>query len=118
MYRVIRVGEQDIPMKANAATPIRYRQVFGKNLLPFFIGKASDEDAAEMIGELAYIMSASANGTDMTKLSYDGYVEWLEGFDPMDFVDANTVTALVNLYQGNEESQTEVKKSPDQPSGK
>lgn len=117
MYRVIKVGEKEVPMKANAATPIRYRQVFNKNLLPYFMGKATDEDAAEMIGELAYIMSSSATGADMTKLSLEGYVEWLEGFDSMDFVNTDTVTAIINLYQGNEETHADLKKNPDQPSG-
>lgn len=118
MYKVIKIGGKDIPMQANAATPVRYRQVFGKNLLPYFMGKASDEDAAEMIGELAYIMALDASGADMTKLSYDGYVEWLEGFAPLDFVEADAITALVNLYQGNEESLSDLKKNPDQQNGK
>lgn len=116
MYGVIKIGGRDIPMKANAATPIRYRQVFGKNLLPYFMGKATDEDAAEMVGELAYIMAASASGADMTKLSLDGYVEWLEGFDPMDFVSGDTVEALIRLYQGNEEGYSDLKKNQDQQS--
>lgn len=118
MYGVIKIGGKNIPMKANAATPVRYRQVFGKNLLPYFMGKASDEDAAEMVGELAYIMAQSAAGADMTKLSVDGYVEWLEEFDALDFVDGDTVAALIALYQGNETSLTELKKRADQQSGK
>lgn len=117
MYKKIKVGDKDVPMKTNAATPIRYRQVFNKNLLPYFMGKASDEDAAEMIGELAYIMAMSASDADMTKLSLEGYVEWLEGFDSMDFVNTNTVTEIINLYQGNEESHAELKKNTDQQSG-
>ncbi len=109
MYRVIKVGDKEVPMKANAATPIRYRQVFGKNLLPYFMGKATDEDVAEMLGELSYIMAKSAEGADMMKLSLDGYVEWLEGFAPLDFVDEKTVTAIIGLYQGNEDSHVELR---------
>lgn len=118
MYREIKIGDKKVPMKANAATPIRYRQVFGKNLLPYFMGKATDEDAAEMVGELAYIMAMSGSGADMTKLSLDGYVEWLEGFDSMDFVNPDTVQALISLYQGNEVSLEDLKKNLDQPSEK
>lgn len=118
MHRVIKIGNKDIPMTANAATPIRYRQLFHKNLLPYFMGEKSDEDAAEMVGELAYIMASSAAGSDMNKLSFDGYLEWLEGFNPLDFVAHETVTAIVDLYQSNETTQTESKKNPDQPSDK
>lgn len=114
MFKVIKVGNKEVPMNANAATPIRYRQVFKKNLLPYFMGKATDEDAAEMVGELAYIMAASAANEDMDRLSFEGYVKWLEGFAPLDFVDNTTVTAIIDLYQGNEEGYAELKKSPDQ----
>ena len=118
MYGVIKVGERDIPMLATAATPIRYRQVFKKNLLPYFMGKASDEDAAEMVGELAYIMAASASGEGSMKISEEGYLSWLEGFDPLAFVDPNVVGAIINLYQGNAATHEEVKKNPGRPRGK
>ena len=118
MIRDIKVGNKIIAMRANAATPIRYRQVFKKNLLPFFMGKASDEEAAEMVGELAYIMARSASNASMAKLSYEDYLDWLDDFEPLDFVDNGTVTAIVELYQGNEEGLAELKKNPDQQSGK
>lgn len=116
MYGVIKVGERDIPMLATAATPIRYRQVFHKNLLPYFMGKATDEDAAEMVGELAYIMAAAADGSNQMKLSEEGYIKWLEGFDPLAFVDTRVVGEIIALYQGNSITHETVKKSQDQPS--
>ena len=118
MYGVIKIGAKEVPMNANAATPIRYRQVFEKNLLPYFMGKASDEDAAEMVGELAYIMARSAEGADMKALTKDDYMDWLEAFDPLDFVNNDTVTAIVDLYQSNGKTLTDLKKNPDQLNGK
>lgn len=118
MYGVIKIGEKDVPMLATAATPIKYRQVFQKNLLPYFMGKATDDEAAEMIGELAYIMAADADRRDSMKLSQDGYVKWLEGFDPLAFVDGNVVTAIIALYQGNSYTQATAKKNQSRPNEK
>ena len=115
-YGIIKIGEKDVPMLATAATPIKYRQVFQKNLLPYFMGKATDEDAAEMVGELAYIMAADADRRDTMKLSLDGYVKWLEEFDPLAFVDGGVVNAILALYQGNANSQAEAKKNQSRPS--
>lgn len=118
MYGVINIGGKDVAMNANAATPIRYRQVFGENILPYFMGKASEEDAAEMVGRLAYIMAKSADGTNMSTLNQEDYVNWLEGFGAIDFMDDMTVSAILDLYQKNGKTQTELKKNPDQPNDK
>ena len=118
MYGIIKIGEKEIPMLATAATPIKYRQVFQKNLLPYFMGKASDEDAAEMVGELAYVMAADADKQDTMKLSMDGYLAWLEGFDPLAFVDGAVVSEILALYQGNAASHADAKKNQNQPNGR
>jgi hypothetical protein len=115
-YAVIRIGAKDVPMMSNAATPIRYRQVFRKNLNSFFLGKMPEEESADLPGELAYIMAKSASGADMNKLSYDDYVDWLCGFEALDFSAA--VTPILNVYQNNLESSSEVKKNLDQPTEK
>ena len=36
MYREIKIGNGTFPMSANGATPIRYRMVFGKDLISEF----------------------------------------------------------------------------------
>ncbi len=117
-YGIIKIGEREVPMRATAATPIRYRQVFHKNLLPYFLGKADEDAMVEMVGELAYIMAKSAEGEDMTKLSEAGYVEWLEGFDALDLINVENATKIINFYQGSSETHETVKKSPDLLSGK
>lgn len=113
-YGIIKIGEKDVPMLATAATPIKYRQVFQKNLLPYFMGKATDEEAAEMVGELAYIMAADADRRDSMKLSLDGYVKWLEEFDALAFIDTSVVNGIIALYQGNANTLAESKKNQGQ----
>lgn len=118
MYKEIKVGEKLVPMLANAATPIRFRQVFGKNLLKYFIGEESNEEVAAMTGELAYIMAKAGEGADMNRLSIDDYISWLEGFDATDFVDPATVSEIIKLYQGNMDMGSRAKKNQGRPKGK
>lgn len=109
MYREITVGTQSIPMKATGATPIRYRSLFGEDLLSEFSNVESNSSLAiGTISQLAYVMAMSGAGADMTKLSKDGYVEWLDQFEPFDLTEA--AEAIVDLYIGNTKSTSEVKK--------
>lgn len=113
MYREIKIGEKSIPMLANGATPIRYRMVFGKDIMSEFnkvnedMGKATDS-----ISELAFIMSKAAEAQNehkaMTNLNMESFVSWLEQFEPLDLTLA--AEDIVNLYLGNEQTLSEVKK--------
>lgn len=119
-YAVVRIGGTDVPMRANAATPIRYKQVFHKNIMPLFTGTIPEDEAEEMLMELAYVMacSAAAPAPEPLNYTYEGFVLWLEGFDALDFFVEETVTAIRNVYAGNLVTASELKKSPDQLSEK
>lgn len=118
MYREIKVGDKQVPMLANAATPIRYRQVFGKNLLQYFTGEASNSEMAAVTGELAYILARAGEGADMNKLNIDDYIEWLEGFEAVAWIDPETVKQVVGLYLGNMDGLSSAKKNQGRPKGK
>lgn len=116
-YGIVKIGAVDVPMRANAATPIRYKQTFHKNIMPLFTGTLPEEEAEESLVELAYIMACSAAPAGgALNYTYDGFVAWLEGFDALDFFVDETVTAIRNVYAGNLVTGSEVKKNPDQPS--
>lgn len=113
MYREIKVGEMSIPMLANGATPIRYRMVFGKDLMSEFNQIQEDTGkASTSLSELAFIMAKAAEAFNekkaMTTLNQESYVEWLEQFEPLDLVLA--AEDIVNLYMGNGETLSEAKK--------
>ena len=113
MYGEIKVGGINVPMIANAATPLRYKQLFGKDLLTEFHGVEENEaKAVESIPELAFIMAMTAKSKDgkqdLSKLNLNLYMEWLEQFDPMDLPMASE--QIVNLYLGNTVTISEPKK--------
>lgn len=118
MFRTIKVGEKEVPMLANAATPIRYRQVFGKNLLSYFMGESSNSELAAVTGELAYIMARAGDGADMNRLNIDDYIEWLEGFEAAAWIDPEVVPQVVGLYLNNMDGLSSAKKNQGRPKGK
>ena len=113
MYREIKVGEKNIPMLANGATPLRYRMVFGKDIIAEFEHAESDSGrATSSISELAYIMTKAAEaqngGEAMSTLNMESYIDWLEQFEPLDL----TLSAdeIIDLYMGNGKTLSEGKK--------
>lgn len=110
MYREIKVGKESIPMKATAATPIRYRHVFMQDVITEFTKVQENYGLAiDTISKLAFIMAKTADPTaDLTALNMDAYISWLEQFEPFDIT--NAANDIVDLYLGNTEGLSEVKK--------
>ena len=105
-------GGKDVKLAANAATPFRYKQLFGGDLLKIFQQSAkSEEDSAilgDVVSQLAFIMNRQAEGADMNHLSMDDFFAWLEGFEAMDFVSAGE--EIVRTYLSSTQSSVEAKK--------
>ena len=114
MFRELKIGAQTVPMVANGATSIRYRMVFGKDIISEMQGAEADNSKViPAISELAFIMAMAAkaqNGeADMNLLNYDQYVTWLEAFGPMDLTMASD--DIIRLYMGNGETKSKSKKN-------
>lgn len=113
MYREIKIGDKTVPMLANGATPVRYRMVFGKDILSEF--QSADKDsgrAASSVTELAFIMNKAAEAQEnkavLSNLNQESFVEWLEQFEPLDITMASD--AIVDLYTSNGVGLSEAKK--------
>ena len=100
MFKTIRVGEKELDLSANAATPFRFKQVFKKDLLSTFSSEEkAEKEGFEAVSELAYIMAKHAEHADMNKLNEEDFINWLEGFEPMDFAEA--AEDILGVYMGN-----------------
>lgn len=109
MYREIKIGQASVPMSANGATPIRYRMVFGKDLISEFQKiEGNYAIAMDTISELAFIMAKAGEKADMDKLNQNAYVTWLEQFEPFDITNASE--EIIDLYMTNSQTASEVKK--------
>ena len=97
MYKTVIVDGKEMGLSANAATPFRYKQVFKSDLFAVLGNeKRAEEEGAEVVTKLAYIMHRQAEKADMGKLNEDDFIAWLEGFSAMAFV--NSAEEIVNAY--------------------
>ena len=97
MYKTIEIDGKKMEFAANAATPFRYKQVFKSDLFAVLGNeKRAEEEGAEVVTKLAYIMHNQAKKADMGKLNEDDFVTWLEGFSSMAFI--NSADEIINVY--------------------
>lgn len=109
MFGKIKIDGKDYEMNANAATPIRYKGVFHKDFLSV-MSEITDVNAPEVSNvssEIAFIMNMSAKKADMSMLSYDDYIAWLEEIEsPIAFVECapDILEFYTNTMDGSSES--------------
>lgn len=97
MFKKITIEGNEIEFAANAATPFRFKQVFKKDLFAILGNEQKAEtEGVEAVTQLAFIMAKQAEKADMNKLTEDGFIEWLEGFGPMAFV--NSAEDILAVY--------------------
>lgn len=102
MFKTMEIGGKELELVANAATPFRFKQVFHKDLFSVLGNEErAAEEGVETITQLAYIMTKQAEKADMNKLSEDGFIQWLEDFPPMAFVDS--AEEILNAYMDQTE---------------
>lgn len=100
-------GKRTVPMLANAATPIRFKQLFHTDVLSGIMTNDGDFDV-DVVSKLAYVMAKQAAKADMNTLSFDQYVEWLEDFDSTAFID--NAEAVFEVYYNSKKNSSKSKK--------
>ena len=105
-------GGKEVKLAANAATPFRFKQIFGQDLLKLFKKSSENEEEQMALGEvvtqMAFIMNNQAEGTNMNNLSMDDFYTWLEDYEAMDFVMASG--DIINYYMASSLPTVESKK--------
>ena len=97
MYKTVSIGGKELEFKATAATPFRFKTVFHRDLLQILGDQErAEKEGAEVVTQLAYIMNKQADGADMSKLNEDTFVDWLDGFGAMDFI--NSAEEILKVY--------------------
>lgn len=112
MQKTVKIGDNDVLMRSSAATAIRYRNTFHDDIMKELMAmdpEKMDAKVIEKIQKLGYIMARSAEHADMTALTEDDYLEWLEQFDTLDIMRASK--DILMMYLGNKLSSSELKKT-------
>ena len=108
---------------ANAATPLRYKMIFRKDLLTQFANAKSDDNEGKIrldidfLPELAFIMAQQAKAAEkkdvnLATLTLNDYVEWLEDFESFSF--EMKAEEILDVYYGNAETTSTAKKNNDE----
>ena len=115
MYQVVELGDKKVPMRASAATPVFYKNIFQEDVLRCF----NDPDApTEWIARLAYIMAKQGEGADMKLLNEDDFVAWLDTFDALDIFGVSENNKVIELFGKQQKTTVEEKKRPAPPKEK
>lgn len=88
MNKDIKIGDKSIKMSGNAATAIRYKQVFNKDLLLSLSKMSEGNYDVEVVQELGFVMAKAAEGASFMALTIDDYITWLEQFEQIDVYQA------------------------------
>lgn len=122
MKNEITIDNKTFEMASNALTPILYRQIFKKDFLREITGfkslkgkKADDytEDdidnfsrRSEAFSRIAFVMAKQAEisvAAELVKLTELDYLTWLSDFKNQAFTDAEVLTKILAIWQGNAE---------------
>lgn len=79
MEKIIIIDNKKIKFKASAATPRKYREVFGRDIFSDIadaLKKGKETKLATVLENVAYIMALQANE------NIGSFYEWLDGFSP------------------------------------
>ena len=100
MDRTINVGGCEMRLRANAATPLYYRNMFRDDLLNHLGEEETAGARTDACLRLAYVenMQATLDPKGLSALGEENYIAWLERFEYMDILAAGQ-TAL-ELWSG------------------
>lgn len=103
MYRVVKIGDRDVPMLAMASANIYYKRVFGED--PIKVQADDDSTTGDNVTfamQMAYIMAtmaeAQGNRAQLNAMSIDGYIAFLDQFENGDYIKA--VPDFMAVYNG------------------
>lgn len=84
----VAIGNTNVEMAANAATPFIYKQTFHEDLL---LQLQSKEPSSDLVVKLGFVMAKQAElpASDLMKIKDTEFYSWIERFDFMDFINAS-----------------------------
>lgn len=118
MYNIVRIGDKEVPMLSMASVDIYYKQVFHEDAIKLQTSTQDEGDIINFISRMAFIMAKFAELKDrkeMLKLTEDAYLDWLDGFERNDFL--NALIDARKTYEGQTVTMSDAKKNSEEPTG-
>lgn len=118
MYKVVKIGDSEVPMMAMASCDLYFKNVFGED--PLRVQSSDDSDGIDMMDfclKIGFIMAKFAelkSRQAMKQLTEDDYIDWLDSFEREDLMDLDKMAEIIDVYQGNKKETSTPKKEDDQ----
>lgn len=117
MYNVVKIGEKDVPMLCMASCDVYYRQIFHEDCIKLQSKSDFDEgDLINFVQRMGFVMAKFAELKDrkeMLKLTEDSFLDWLNQFDRVDYL--NALADIRMTYEGQQFQVADAKKNTAQP---
>ena len=104
----VKLGEKLVKLCGNAATAVRYKQVFRNDLLMSFKGMSAEDFDVDVVKQLAFIMLKQSENADFKQVTFDDYIEWLEQYEETDIL--NAAADIIGCWLQNTKTLTKAKK--------
>ncbi len=115
MFNIVKVGEKDVPMLLMASCDLYYKAIFREDAIKAQTKDMDEGDLINFVMRMGFVMAKFAETKDrkeMFKLNEDAYIEWLDGFERAEYI--NALPDVRATYEGQKVSSSEEKKRPDQ----
>ena len=119
MYKVVKIGEKEVPMLSMASVDVYYRQLFHDD--PMKLQASEDFGGAESVDfifKMGFVMAMRAKKSrqEMNALTESDYYDWLDELDRGGLFDA--VQSIFSVYEGQSETTADAKKNDGEPTDK
>ena len=113
MYKVVRIGDKEVPMLAMASADVYYKRVFHEDPLRVVTDSEGNGDRTALLFQMGFILAKAAekDRKGMMALTENDYLDWLEQFEYGDYVAALADVAAV--YYGQKATTSQEKKDLD-----
>ena len=118
MRGTVKIGERDVDMLANGASPFIYKKIFHKDFLTTVgtnyvdaDGKKKTDMDTNAITEMAFVMHMQTEKTFkeiLDAVTVEDFVVWISEFEPLDF--AMAMTEIMGLYYQQQKTTVTPKK--------
>lgn len=109
MYGIVKAGNHEVEMVADAASIYYYRKVFQEDFLKQTQAEGDNTDVFQKMG---YIMAMQSKYKDsreeLQKLTYNSFIDWLTGFEPLDLILATD--QIMDIYYQQAATTSKAKK--------
>ena len=116
MFNVVKIGEKEVPMLSMASVDLYFKNIFHEDPIEI----QTDMETSDAIGfyqRMGFVMAKFAElkeRKEMLKLTEDAYIEWMDGFERNDLLQA--LEYIQKTYDGQRVPTSDAKKKNEEPS--